>query len=122
MAKRKLKKKVKKILFISIVALILLIVGIKVINNYKYKQTYEYKFLQKEYTLEEYKTLSSKLNNNELETLLSKDKNSNIVKLINEKYFMFKNLDRYLSYYEKNDSKSLNEIVALVNVNRDKDY
>ena len=122
MAKRKLKKKVKKILFISIVALILLIVGIKVINNYKYKQTYEYKFLQKEYTLEAYKTLSSKLNNNELETLLSKDKNSNIVKLINEKYFMFKNLDRYLSYYEKNDSKSLNEIVALVNVNRDKDY
>lgn len=122
MAKRKLKKKVKKILFISIVALILLIVGIKVINNYKYKQTYEYKFLQKEYTLEEYKTLSSKLNNNELEILLSKDKNSNIVKLINEKYFMFKNLDRYLSYYEKNDSKSLNEIVALVNVNRDKDY
>ena len=35
---------------------------------------------------------------------------------------MFKNLDRYLSYYEKNDSKSLNEIVALVDVNRDKDY
>ena len=40
----------------------------------------------------------------------------------NQIYFMFKNLDRYLSYYEKNDSKSLNEIVALVNVNRDKDY
>ena len=38
MAKRKLKKKVKKILFISIVALILLIVGIKVINNYKYNK------------------------------------------------------------------------------------
>lgn len=120
--RRRLKKKVKVTLCIFILLIILSIIGIKQYNNYKYKQTYEYKFLEKEYTLEQYKTLSSKLNNNELEIILSKDKNNTIVNLVKEKYFMFKNLDRYLAYQEKNDNKKLNEIVSLVNVNRDKDY
>ena len=120
--RRRLKKKVKRIIYISILVLIILIVGIKHYNNYKYKQTYEYKFLEKQYTIEQYKTLSSKLNNQELETILSKDKNNTIVNLVKEKYFMFKNLDRYLTYYEKNNDKNLNEIISLVNVNRDKDY
>ena len=35
---------------------------------------------------------------------------------------MFKNLDRYLDYIEKNSNLELKDVVSLVNVNRDKDF
>lgn len=122
MAKLKLKKKFKIILVILIL-LIGSFIGIsKAVKVHKYHQTYEYKFLQKNYNLDEIKVLTSKLDNAKLDELLSKEYNENISKVLMEKYFMLKNLDRYLSYIEKNPDKSISEVVALVNVNRDRDY
>ena len=45
MAKYKLKKKVKNNLIKLFIIVIILIVGIILIKDYKYKQTYEYKLL-----------------------------------------------------------------------------
>ena len=122
-----MKKKVKftkqgKILFIGIIVfIILLVVGIKVYKTYMYHQTYEYKFLQISYSLDEFNIIKD-LDNSILDELLLKEYNENIPKLVQEKYFMYKNLDRYLAYIDENQDKSLNEIVALVNVNRDKEF
>ena len=41
---------------------------------------------------------------------------------IQEKYFMYKNLDRYLAYYQKNLKVETTKIVSLVNTNRDHEY
>ena len=57
MAKRKLKKSVKLSSFLLILLLMLTLVGIKLYKNYQYRQTYEYKLLQINYTLDETKIL-----------------------------------------------------------------
>ena len=57
MAKYKLKKKVKNNLIKLFIIVILLIVGIILIKDYKYKQTYEYKLLNLNYSKEEIKVL-----------------------------------------------------------------
>ena len=122
MPKLKLKKKARKKLIILILFVILLSFGIKGIKSYQYHQTYEYKFLQINYNLDEINILTTHLNNKTLDDLLTKEYNGNIPKLLTEKYFMLKNLDRYLDYITSNPDKSLSEIVSLVNVNRDRAF
>ena len=119
--RRKLKKSVKKFLIVFILMIGLLIGGIKTYNNIQYKKTFEYKFLEKNYTITEFEIID-KLDKEEKNILLDREYNKNIPLLINEKYFMFKNLDRYLDYIEKNSNLELKDVVSLVNVNRDKDY
>ena len=122
MKKIRLKKKIKRKLIILVMLILISILTIKFYNNYTYKKTYEYKFLSINYTLNEFKIIDKKLNDNELNIILEKEYNKNIPKLINEKYFLFKNLDRYLNYLKENENKSITDIVALVNVNRDRNY
>ncbi len=120
--KRKLKKKVKLRLFLFLILVGLSIAGIKLYEDYQYKQTYEYKLLQINYSLEDTKILIKNLKNKELDNILLKESNENIVKLVSEKYFISSNLDRYLTYYEKNNDYEITKVVSLVNVNRDRDY
>ena len=61
MAKYKLKKKVKNNLIKIFIIVVLLIVGIILIKDYKYKQTYEYKLLNLNYSKEEIKVLLNNL-------------------------------------------------------------
>ena len=121
MSKYKLKKKV---LYQGIVFLIVIIactiIGLNFYNDYKYKQTYEYKLIEHGYTLEEAKSLLSFYQENDMiDYLLTKEKNSYILELIKEKYYIHKNLERYLTYAEKNEETSVKDVVAIVNVNRD---
>lgn len=119
--KRKLKKSVKRN-FIIILLIILSIVGYKLYSNYLYKQTYEYKLLQINYSLDEIKILEKKLINKQLDDLLNKEYIPNLTKIISEKYFIYNNLNRYMDYYNKNNKINLSKIISLVNVNRDRDY
>ena len=66
MAKYKLKKKVKNNLIKLFIIVILLIVGIILIKDYKYKQTYEYKLLNLNYSKEEIKVLLDNLNSDKI--------------------------------------------------------
>lgn len=118
MAKRKLRKSVK----LSFFLFIFILITVKLYNDYRYKQTYEYKLLQISYTLDETKVLIKHLKDSELEVILEKENNANIMKLVKDKYFIFNNLDRYLEFLTKNENKEISKIIALVNVNRDHDY
>ena len=109
--KRKLKIKPIIILIIIILAIIFGIVYlIKTIN---YHKTYEYKFIKNGYNKEDIISLE-KLDNTSLDYLLTIPYNENIINLINEKYFMEKNLKKYISYLDKNSN--LNDVIAIINV------
>ena len=122
MAKYKLKKKVKNNIIKLFIIVILLIVGIILIKDYKYKQTYEYKLLNLNYSKEEIKVLLDNLNSDKIDELLTKEYNKDIVSIINEKYYLSKNLDRYLNYLSANPTLSYSDVVSLVNVNRDNKF
>ena len=62
MGKIRLKKKFKKALIILVLVLVASIFGIKKYNEYKYKQTNEYKLTLKDYSIKEAKTIIDKLN------------------------------------------------------------
>ena len=122
MAKYKLKKKVKNNLIKLFIIVIILIVGIILIKDYKYKQTYEYKLLNLNYSKEEIKVLLDNLNSDKIDELLTKEYNKDIVSIINEKYYLSKNLDRYLNYLSANPTLNYSDVVSLVNVNRDNKF
>ena len=123
--RKKLKKKVKFLIRLLLIIVIILIISFtwlkKVNDQKKYEETYEYKLLSKGYSNKDINIILNKLENNEIDSLLNIEYKDLIPKLINEKYFLFKNLDRYILYYEDN-KKDLNEVVSMVNVNRDYDY
>lgn len=121
MAKLKLKKKV---VYRGIILVLILVVGsiigLNFYNDYQYKQTYEYKLIEHGYSGEEAKSLVEYYKENDiLNSLLAREKNTTIIELIKEKYYIHKNLDRYLAYAEKNKETSSKDVVAIVNVNRD---
>ena len=120
--KLKLKKKFKKRLIIFLFIIIISIIGIKSYKTYKYHQTYEYKLIEKNYTKEETDLLLEKLDKTRIEKLLTTEKNEKLINILNEKYFLIKNLDKYIAYSDKNPEISLTEVIALVNVHRDQDY
>ncbi len=124
MGKLKLKKEIAiKGMIVIIVAIVVIILGLNFYNDYKYKQTYEYKLIEHGYTVEEAKNLVAFYKEDEiLNFLLSKEKNSYILELIKEKYYIHKNLERYLEYHEKNKETANKDVIAIVNVYADYKY
>ncbi len=125
MAKRKKLK--KNVLYFIIIIIIISIIGIifsiKTYNEHKYKQTYEYKLIEHGYSMENTKKLLDYYKkNDEIEKILSIPRNEEILNLIKEKYYIHKNLERYLSYLDKNKNKEKKDIIAIVNVNRDYEF
>lgn len=111
----------------GIVVLIILIVGsilgLNFYNDYQYRQTYEYKLIEHGYTLEEAKKLVDFYKEDEiLNSILLREKNTTIVELIQEKYYIHKNLERYLKYKDKNKDTTIKDVIAIVNVNRDYEF
>ena len=122
MAKLKLKKKVKKVIVFSIILVILLVVGIRKYNEYKYHQTYEYKLLTVGYTIDDTKILIDKLDNSDLDKLLVEEVNEYIISILKEKYYMKKNLYDYLDYKENNKDTSYSDVISIVNVGAHKEW
>jgi len=122
MKKRRIKKKAKIMFAVVIILIVGLIIGIKQYKTYLYHHTYEYKLLQKNYNADEVRVIQNKLNDEGINKLLDSDYIPKLVDFLQEKYFIYNNLDRYLSYYQKNPTKDLSEIVTLINVNRDSNY
>ena len=109
--------------FVFIVILISIIVGsIILINRNNYKKTYDYKLNIVGYSEEEIKVIKDELSNDKIDVLLTIKYDSNIVKFIQEKYFLFKNLDKYLEYKKKNKSKEYNIIISIINTEANIDW
>lgn len=106
-----------------IVVLCLIVFGIvKLVSFINYRGTSEYKLLKVGYSQKEVGVLTKKLTKDEINKLLTMKKNSDIVNLTKEKYFIFKNLDKYLEYKKENEGKKNNEIVAIINTEANVDW
>ena len=118
MGKIKLKNEIVVKGIIGIIIIFVLgILGLNFYNDYKYKQTFEYKLIKHGYSLEESKNLVHFFKEDEiLNNLLTREKNSYLLELIKEKYYIHKNLDRYITYHEKNKETSSKDVIAIVNV------
>ena len=120
--KLKLKKKARNSFILFIILLIGILIGIDKYKEYKYKQTNEYKLTQVGYSLEESKFIIKKLNSENETYFVNNKKNNYIIDLLNEKYFLEKNLYEYLEYKQDNKKKTYYDIVAIVNVGANKDW
>ena len=116
------KKKLLVFIIISIIIITGIIISILVIKHTNYIKTYKYKFNKIGYSKEEIKLLEKELKDKELDTLLNNKYNKNITRFIKEKYFIFKNLNDYLNYYEDNKDKSITDIVAIVNTKSNNEF
>ncbi len=102
--------------FIFIVILLSIIFGIVyLVKTNIYKNSFEYKLLEKGYSEDEVNTLLTEFED-KVENLLTKDYNEHIIPFMKEKYFIYSKLDEYLKYKEKNKKKEYSKIVQLINV------
>lgn len=121
--KRKIKKNIIIYFCAGIVTIfVITILAINYKNDYKYKQTTEYKLLEKGYTKEEVNDILNGLQEKDLLILLEKEKNEYLLPIMKEKYYISKNLEEYLNFYKENKDKSTYDIVAMVNVHANKDW
>lgn len=126
MARLKLKKTAKnKIIIISLSIILAVIITNKLTNfieESKYKKTYEYKLIELGYEKADAIILDKKLNNKNLDYLLTIDTNKDIVNLTKDKYFINKNLKRYLAFMDNNRELNMRSVIEHINVGRDKDF
>ena len=72
------------------------------------------------YSKDEINTIIEKLNEEEITKILNMDYNKNLVSIINEQYYIPYNLDRYLSYANKNEN--IKDVISIVNVGADSEW
>lgn len=102
--------------FIFLVILVSIIIGIVyLVRTNNYKNSYEYKLLEKGYSEEEVNILLTKYEDR-IDSILSLEYNEHIIPFMEEKYFIYSKMNEYLQYKEKNKKKEYNKIVQLVNV------
>lgn len=120
--KKKFKKRLKLLFVLLVIVFICSFTGKKIYENIKYHNTVEYKFIEKGYDLESYKLIEEKCSDEHREYLLNNDKIDYIKYIVGDKYYIDKNFEKYLSFYEENSKKSFSDIVALVNVEATKKW
>ena len=118
------KRKIKKgpIIFVAVVIfiIILIIVGI---NLYKHYTSFEYKLGEAGYNEKEIKEIL-KFDNKYIEYAIENKYEDDFIPLLKQKYFIWKNYDRYIKYINDvyGDKKvDYEKVVSLVNVGADND-
>lgn len=112
----KLKKKVYYFGAFIVFLIVSILLGINYYNDYQYKQTNEYKLLEKGYSLEDTKTIFAKLSETEQQKLIDNNKDDKIISLLEQKYFLEKNLEDYKEYINKNNETDYAKVISIVNV------
>ena len=72
------------------------------------------------YSKEEINTIVEKLSESDITKILNMDYNKNLVSIINEQYYIQDNLERYLTYSNKNEN--IKDVISIVNVGADSDW
>lgn len=116
--RRRVKRKVWIILITIIIFIIAIILGI---SHIKKINSTAYKLGQLGYTKEEIEIILS-LEEEKQTDILEHTYHKELVSFFQEDYFIYENLDRYLTYKDQNKEKSNTEVISLVNVNRDYDF
>ena len=81
MKKRRLSKFSKISITVIVILVVIGIIGSKFYKDYLYKQTYEYKLLEKGYDLEDVKQLEKLYSKKRLDYILSIEINENLIDL-----------------------------------------
>ena len=119
------KRRIKKGPIIFIVFIILLFIS-GYIGYHKYQEYQEYihsdtyKLLQLGYNENEIDKIKQNLKN--IDHILEIDYNSKLTSIITQKYFLEKNLDKYITYHQNHQDKSLEDVVAIINVHADQEH
>ena len=116
--KRKIKKSVYYVVGL-IVSFVILIVGITKYIGYITSNPYKLKKIG--YDQEQIEVIL-KRDESEIKDILNRDYDKQIITFMKQKYFIFKNLDRYLAYYKENKSDKPSHIVSIVNVKADYEW
>ncbi len=116
--KRRLKKSVYYGLIGLIIFIFLIIGGI---NYIKYINSNSYKLKKLGYNNEQTEIIL-KLNEKYIKEILKMDYNKDYTKFINQKYFLFKNLNTYIDYYKKHKDEKISKIISLVNVKANNEW
>ena len=126
MAKRKklkLKKNARKAILYIIIFTFLSVFLVNKYKEYRYHQTNEYKLISINYTLKEANKIEKELTKKQVKEVIEKQKKDSVLlSLINEKYFLKKNLDKYKEYYKSNTETSFTDIVAIINVGAQEEW
>lgn len=124
MVKRKLNIKRLGVFFSVILVLLLLIIfGISsLVSESKLRKTDEYKLSEVGYTDNEIKIILKELKGKELDNIINSKYKKNLTKFLKEKYFIYDNLEKYLSYYSDNESVNVREVISIVNTKADTEW
>ena len=115
----RLKDSIRKKLYMIIVIAILAFIGLfsikSVVTMIKQKTNIEYKLEHHGYNEKDIKILKKHLDNKDLTKLLDREVDKNIPLLLEEKYYIEKNLDQYLTYLKENKNTSVTKAVSYIN-------
>ena len=108
---------------VTIASLLVLLVLVKSCLGIVYLYSNEHKIHQLGYPIEEARSLLAVLSEEQADSLIARQEHDSIaVPVINERYFIAKNFDRYLAYHKKDTTGApVKDIIAIVNVGIDRD-
>lgn len=102
---------------VLIIAVVLVVVGIKIFQN----RDTTFKDLQKKgYTDTEINILLENLNKEEIENVINSEYNQYLPKVINHKYYIPSNRQDYLELCKTNND--IDDVIAIINTGADKDF
>lgn len=107
----------------TVAALLVLLVFVKSCQGIVYNFTPEAKIYKLGYPIEQARILVSVLSEEQVDSLIARDEYDTIAfPVINQRYFIARNFDRYLALHKADTTgAALKDIVALVNVDADRD-
>ena len=115
------KRRIKKSAIIKLVSVIIIIFAL---SNYikiqKYHKTNEYKLKKIGYNKEEISIILNETKEN-IDYIIENEYDEQIDDIINEKYYLSKNLEKYIEYKKNNENKNLSDVIAIINTNADKE-
>ena len=127
MARKKRKKRLRlkpKVARFLIYFIFFIIMGIytinesrKIIADFKYRETYEYKITEKGYKLEEAKKLIEILPDEKLNYILDNEYNEMYYNIVSQKYYLNKNFEKYIQYKEYHEDTSYEDVIVNVHAN-----
>lgn len=87
-------------------------------DEYIYKED----LLHLGYDLKDIEVIENKISNIDVKEYFLKEKYDNVTSYINALYFIPKNIDRYVNYYNKNNNMSYDNVILNVNMNLDYEF
>ena len=115
------KRRIKKSVIRNFIIIVILIFGISTyIKTERYHKTNEYKLKKIGYNKEEIALIEKEPQEN-ITYVLENEYNELLDDIINEKYYLNKNLQQYVDYKEKNINMNLSDVIAIVNTGADKE-